>query len=121
MRITLTTGLVSLWLASLPIVTFARVQTWTNDEALWRGAAWWAQMKLRPQMQLGEIAHRQGLDASPYFERAIRRFASGHRPAFERVGCQIAVRNLVTVLDTQWRFAEADRWGSYQCDGPLSW
>lgn len=121
MRITLATWLVALWLAALPLVTFTRVQTWTSDEALWDAAAWWAPMKLRPQVQLGIAVQRRGGDGAPYFERAVRRFASGHRPAWERVGCQIAVRNLVTVLDQQWRFAEADQWGRYRCDGPLSW
>lgn len=121
MRMTLATGLVSLWLALLPVLAFARVQTWTNEEELWRAAAWWAPMKLRPQMQIGEIVYRRGGDASVYFERAIRRFASGHRPRFERVGCHIAVANLATVLDQQGRSAEADRWSNYRCDGPLSW
>lgn len=109
MRRSTAAGLVYLWLVSLPLVAYARVQTWTSEEALWSAAAWWAPEKLRPWVQLGD------------YERAIRIWATGTRPGLERVGCRIAVENLSRVLVVQGRFQESEQWSSYRCDGPLSW
>lgn len=114
-------GLV-LWLASLPVLSHTRADTWTSESALWVGADWWAPNKLRPTMESGRMAHLAGRlgQAEQQYRHAIELFERG-RPAHERIGCQMAVENLVRVLEQQGKFQDAAIWSAYRCDGPSSW
>lgn len=114
-------GLV-LWLVSLPFLAHSRADTWTSEEALWVGADWWAPHKVRPTTELGRLAQLSGRldEAAMHYRHAIQLFENG-RPEHERMGCRIAVENLVRVLEQQGKFHDAVMWSAYRCDGPSSW
>lgn len=111
-----------LWLACLPVLADARAEVWSDEHALWQGAAWWSPQKVRPWVQLGEIAYRQGdlAQSAEYFDHAITVYDTAKRPAFEQVGCRIAVHNLGVVLMQQGLFREAAERSADRCVGPRS-
>jgi hypothetical protein len=111
--------LLGIWVVSLPLLSFARVQTWTDERSLWESAAFFAPYKLRPEMQAAFVAAEQGDEARAIegYLIAIAYWERG-RPAHERAGCEIAARNLSTLYGRRGDFALAERWGAYRCDWP---
>lgn len=112
-------GLLILWVVSLPILSALRVENWSDERSLWESAAFFAPYKLRPEMQAALAAAEQGDEdrAIQGYLTAIALWERG-RPPHERVGCEIAARNLSTLYARRFQFAAADQWGSYRCDWP---
>lgn len=110
-------ALAVVWVVSLPIVSAWRVQTWTDERSLWESAAFFAPHKLRPAMEAAHMAALQGdVDAAiAGYRTAIVLWERG-RPAHERVGCEIAARNLATLYAQRMDFAAVEEWGAYRCD-----
>lgn len=106
------------WVLPLPLFSYVQARVWSDETRVWTQATQWAPEKVRPWVQLGEIAAKQGNQAlaARHFAHAIAVYESG-RPRFERVGCEIAVKNLVTVLDRQGQFELADQWSGHRCAG----
>ena len=108
-----------IWVVSLPLLSVHRVQTWGNEVSLWESAGWWAPAKIRPDAELGRLAHLDGrlYDAEAHYLAAIAHWKAG-RPAHERAGCQIVVQNLAALYQQMGRFQLSDEWGRYRCDWP---
>lgn len=108
--------LFGVWLVSLPLLSYVRAETWTDEEALWASAAWWAPAKLRPSVELGGVHFAAGRSdlAVRDFQHALALWERG-RPAFERPGCEIARENLARALEVRGQFQEAAIWSGYPC------
>ena len=108
-------GLV-VWLASLPLLSYARVQTWRSELALWESASYWAPNKIRPEAERARLLHEAGRmdEAEEAYLQAFSRWAKG-RPWHERQGCQIVARNIAAMYQSQGQWEKADRWGGEAC------
>lgn len=108
-----------MWLVSLPLLSYARAETWTDETELWASAQWWSPAKLRPTVELGRMHFLAGdlSRAEQDFRHALVLWERG-RPSYERVGCEIARENLVRVLEARGQFAESVMWSEYRCAGP---
>lgn len=111
-------ALVGIWLVSLPLVTWTRVPIWQDEARLWREAQRWAPAKVRPVVNLGQLAQVDGNPmARTYYLHALKLIANPERPWFERrEGCVIATRNLALAALQRGQFEEASDWGGYPCD-----
>jgi hypothetical protein len=107
------------WVVSLPILSALRVQTWTDERSIWESAAFFAPFKLRPEMEAARVAAEAG-----EWDRAIEGYLIAialwerGRPPHERVGCEIAARNLSILYARKGQFPASEQWGSYRCGWP---